>query len=480
MQIVFNIAENSNVELAKGEYELVQGECCVTELKFNFPAKIKNIPIDRYNKQIEFGECKDLGECAKFVDDINGDIYELDENCTAFKKIMVQLVLTYGNIKWKTIPVALEFHESVNAEGNTVIQAQLLSLAAIKTEWENYIKANTFRVISNAASVPTAGASSLGETIFYLGANTDTAPLLTYGHYYRCNYVNGVYEWTDLTQDPSLAGVADGVREVNKNQTLQFWKGTTAELENEVPQENVAYITEDADLEDILSEYVPDIKVNNAEEADRAGSVDNIGGMLPLIEISTLTHDKGFEVTETGIYCVIYSYTYEGGQPIYYYTDFIAIHDLMEGATGSSIYGVSSKAYTDVNGALANASVISYSHTASDYATTDKGYIGFSHRFATQSSYKLVKAYKLMGIDQPPATIGVGAKLIAEAEDGYAYYSMSVYKGIISVGDILNYMGEQATVTEYDVDFRCYTLKCIENGYFAAASGESIEVEVAQ
>lgn len=259
MQIVFNIAENSNIELAKGEYELVQGECCVTELKFNFPAAIKGVAIGNYKKQIEFSECKEFGECVKFVDDIDGDIYELKEQCTAFNKLLVQLVLTYNNIKWKTIPVALEFHESLNAEGHAAIQAQLLSLAEIKEEWEAFVRANTLRMIYNAGSVPTADASSLGDTIFYLGANTDTAPLLKYGHYYRCNFANGVYEWTDLTQDANLAGVADGVREINKNQTLQFWLGTTEELENEVPQENVAYIAEDEDLREGILEVFPEV-----------------------------------------------------------------------------------------------------------------------------------------------------------------------------------------------------------------------------
>lgn len=253
MQIVLNIAEDSNVELVKGDYELIQGECCVTELKFNFPETIRGVAVGNYTKRIEFGECKDLGECVKFIDDIEGDIYELGERCTAFKKIMLQVVLTYGKITWKTLPVALEFHESVNAEGNTVIQAQILSLSKIEREWENYIKANTFRVVYNVANVPTADASSLGETIFYLGANTDSVPYLVYGHYYRCNLVNGVYEWTDLTQDPNLAGVADGIREINKNQTLQFWKGTTEELENEVPQENVGYIADDKDAYEIIS-----------------------------------------------------------------------------------------------------------------------------------------------------------------------------------------------------------------------------------
>lgn len=276
MQIIFNIAENSNVELTKGNYELVQGECCVTELKFNFPATIRGVAIDNYKKRIEFSECKTFGECAKFIDDINGDTYELDEMCTAFKKIIIQVVLTYNNIKWKTLPVALEFHESVNAEGNTVIQAQLLSLSKIESEWENYIKAHTLRVIKSTADIPTADASNLGEMIFYLAANTDTAPYLVYGHYYKCNYVNGAYEWTDLTQDASLAGVADGVREINNNQTLQFWVGTTEELENEVPQENVAYIAEDKEAESFVLDFIknpsapieaPDLKAGSAENA---------------------------------------------------------------------------------------------------------------------------------------------------------------------------------------------------------------------
>lgn len=248
MQIVFNIAENSTVEVVKGEYALLQGECCVTELKFNFPETIRGVAIGNYKRRIEFGECKELGECAKFIDDINGDTYELGEQCTAFKKIIVQVVLTYDTIKWKTKPVVLEFEESVNAEGNTVIQAQILTLEQIEREWENYIKANTFRVVYSASNVPTADAASLGETIFYLGPNTNPTPLLIYGHYYRCNYVDGVYEWTDLTQDPSLEGVANGFREVNKNQTLQAWVGTTDEynaLTEEEKKNVLAIVTDD-------------------------------------------------------------------------------------------------------------------------------------------------------------------------------------------------------------------------------------------
>lgn len=301
MQIVFNIAEDSNVGLVKGEYELLQGECCVTELKFNFPATIRGVAIDNYKKRIEFGECKELGECVKFVDDINGDIYELNDKCTAFKKIMVQLVLSYQNIVWKTIPVALEFHESVNAAGNTVIQAQLLNLATIEREWEHYIKAHTLRVVYSVASVPTADASSLGDTIFYLGANTDTTPFLTYGHYYRCNYVNGVYEWTDLTQDASLAGVADGVREINKNQTLQFWKGTAEELGNEVPQENVGYIVEDISAEEFLDKHIEetDVVVKNADTADKVNSVH-------LRPLGMSTDFISRPITETGVYFIGY------------------------------------------------------------------------------------------------------------------------------------------------------------------------------
>ena len=451
MQIIFNIAENSSVELVKGEYELVQGECCVQELKFNFPATIRGVAIGNYKKRIEFGECKDLGECVKFIDDVDGDTYALNDECTAFKKIMVQLVLSYGHIVWKTVPVALEFRESVNAAGNTVIQAQILTLQEIEREWENYIKAHTLRIIYRAGDVPTANASNVGDTIFYLGANTDSAPLLEYGHYYRCNEVNGVYEWTDLTQDPSLEGVANGIREINKNQTLQVWKGNTAELENEVPQENVAYIAEDVDLVDILEEYVPDIKVKNAENA---GYAEKLRGGITEYAVSR-SDNAPYQyytetITNTGLYVIRYVDQNAGG----------------ESALGE-----------DAKQAFLLVTNLSVKARSSEYGVF---YNADAARIETESqAYRIESVYKICGIlEQVLATVAILAKL-SQAVD-CVYYTITVPAGSVSVGDKLIYAGEQATVTEYDEGSNTYTLKCEINGNFAAAIGKSIRVEVAK
>lgn len=451
MQIVFNIAEDSNVELLKGEYELVQGECCVTELKFNFPETIRGVAIGNYTKRIEFGECKDLGECVKFIDDINGDTYELKENATAFNKIMVQLVLTYQKITWKTIPVVLEFHESVNASGNAVIQAQILSLSAIEREWENFIKANTFRVISRVADIPTADASSLGDTIFYLGANTDTAPLLTYGHYYRCNNVNGVYEWTDLTQDASLAGVANGIREINKNQTLQFWAGTTDELENEVPQENVGYIATDRDIRDVLKEYVPDIIVNKAINADMSAHANRLNGLI-------------------NVYDILQSLN----SPFYYYTENLDKCGLYVIRFVNQNSGDESAADEDAKQAFLLVTDLFVKARASEYNIF---YNAETQRIeSTSQAYRIVSVYRICGIlDTVYARVVVG-ELLSEY-DGIGVYEMALINGVISVGNTLVVNGYTARVTQFDEETGLYNISCVKSA-FAMSSGDEITVEV--
>lgn len=264
MEITLNINENSNVELVKDDCQAVQLEKNVTILKLNFPKTIKGYSIDNYSKQIEFGECKELGECKKFLDAVDGDTYELCDICTQFKKVMIQFTLKNtideaDTIIWKTIPFALEFCESINAENTKEMQATLLSLSEILLEWENYIKANTLRVIRKVDAVPTANAESLHDTIFYLGANSTSPYKLTYGHYYACNEIDGVYEWTDLTQDPSLDGVANGIREINNNQTMQLWVGDKDELANEVQQDGVMYIPVDISPADSLAETLDEL-----------------------------------------------------------------------------------------------------------------------------------------------------------------------------------------------------------------------------
>lgn len=263
MQVTLKITEDSKVELIKDNCQAVQGECCVTDFVFEFPETIKGHAIDEYVKHIEFGECKQYGECVKFLDAIEGDTYKLNDKCTAFKKIMVQLVLERNadgeKIIWKTVPFMLEFVESVNAEGSIELQAQILHLEDIKNDWQAYIKAHTLRIIYRVGDVPAADATSLGDTIFYLGANSNEPYALTYGHYYRCTFANNVYAWTDLTQDPSLADVANGVREINQNQTTQFWIGTAEDLENEVPQDNVLYLPIDQDQKGIFNDTLTEM-----------------------------------------------------------------------------------------------------------------------------------------------------------------------------------------------------------------------------
>ncbi len=270
MNITLNITEDCKVEVIRDDCEAVQSESNVTILNINFPSTIKGYSIDNYSKKIEFGECKDLGECSKFWDVVEGNVYKLCDICTQFKKIMIQFTLTNlvdeaEPVVWKTIPFALEFRESINAEKSKEAQVILLSLEEILLEWENFIKANTLRVVYRAGDVPTADEGSLGDTIFYLGADTTSPYVLTYGHYYRCNYANEAYEWTDLTRDPSLDGVANGIREINKNQTWQVWGGTKEELENEVTQPNVLYFPLDHDVEADFDEILTSMIGENEE-----------------------------------------------------------------------------------------------------------------------------------------------------------------------------------------------------------------------
>lgn len=285
MNITLNITEDSKVELVRDNCEAVQGENNVTVLTLNWPQTIKGYSIDNYAKQIEFGECKELGECTKFLDVVTSNTYKLCDCCTAFKKILIQFTLKNlidedEPIVWKTVPFALEFCESVMAENAKEVQTTLLSLAEIKAEWEafvkttalewqEYIKANTLRMIYRVGDVPTADAESLGDTIFYLGANSTTPYTLTYGRYYRCIEADGVYSWQEVSIDGNvISGTANFIKEINESRDMQLWVGTDEELQNEVIQPNTMYIAEDHDekqsFDDILNAMAEDENYNVA------------------------------------------------------------------------------------------------------------------------------------------------------------------------------------------------------------------------
>lgn len=238
---IIKIKEDRTAELVRESEDFVQGECCATVFNFEFPTTIKGVDILNYSKTIEFGECKDFGDCVKFVDVINGDTYDLKEFCTCFKKIMVQVVLTKidgdNKIVWKTIPFTIDFHESVNAEGVQPIQSQLLSLEEIKEAWtvelnaakdgwENFVNANCVQVAKSLATIPSPEDCDCA-VMLYLGLNDGG---YIYGHYYQSVNRGGVIIWEDLNPATTIIDVANGIRELNKDRTVQLWTGTTAEF----------------------------------------------------------------------------------------------------------------------------------------------------------------------------------------------------------------------------------------------------------
>lgn len=470
MQILLNIAENGNVELTKDDgCKLIQGECCVTEFAFNFPATIKGVAVSEYEKYIEFAECKDLGECVKFMDKLEGGVYELREPCTRFTKIMVQLVLEKGDIKWKTLPFVLEFNESINAEGTAAIQTQLLNLTEIITEWEDirvafetFIKGNALRIVSRLSDVPTADEESEGDTIFYLGVNADTPPYFTYGHYYRCNRVGDFYVWVDLTCDPSLAGVADGVREINKNQTLQFWKGTKAELEQEAPQENVAYIAEDEEFQDVLNEYAPNLNVHSADYADVATIINPTTLTEESAEYpSASSTDKMYiPISEKGVYVVTVARRY-GGSEYSYYTGVITIPQISKEANGV------------MAAAIGNTAFLRYDRDV-------RKIICKCGSFADEGgSSDILFVQKIADI---PYVQTAKIKISAwhNSTDGYTYITAKVLEGGENVTELstLVYMGAEMSISAYNLTTGAISLKKEIDDNFALLSGEEIVVGV--
>ncbi len=278
------VNEDGTVVVEKCAHNSVQGETNIVYLNFTLPSTICGIDIGEYQKFIEFKECKQFGECKKFYDIIDGTTYALLDTITNYGNVKTQLRFEYeteaGEIKrWKSEIFELSFDEAINAEETAAAQNELLSLTEIlneyegdikttKEDWEAYIKDNTFRVVSNYASVPVADADTLGETIFYLGSNIPDPNnpeiyLFEFGCYYRCIAAEegGVvtYSWNCITKDPNFSAVAYGIKEVNNQKTMQLWVGTEEERENEVAQPNTIYLTEDTDLKPLFYEVLTEM-----------------------------------------------------------------------------------------------------------------------------------------------------------------------------------------------------------------------------
>ena len=265
MRIKLKLNETSNVELIPcDECKAIQGEENVTVLEIEYPETIKDYPINNYIKYIEFAECKEFGPCAKFSDEITSNEYELKEPATSFRKLRAQFVFKNivdelgKTVIWKSKVFELEFGEAINAEGSSEIQSQLLSLKEIKDGWEDYVTNNCFTVVYDINNMLTIDENDLNRMVFYLGVNSTDPYILTYGHYYRCTSetIDGVtiYKWTDLTQDPSLADVANGIREINNSQTVQLWLGDEEEIDPSSIQDNTVYLAENGDLKPIIND----------------------------------------------------------------------------------------------------------------------------------------------------------------------------------------------------------------------------------
>lgn len=115
MYIDFKVNESSKVDqLSKGD--ILQGESNVTIFCFALPEKIRGYKIANYTQEIKFEG--DKGQVLRFGM-TNGE-FALNDDITAFKSVLVQLILTNTKdeaepIKWRTIPFKYDFIKSINA-----------------------------------------------------------------------------------------------------------------------------------------------------------------------------------------------------------------------------------------------------------------------------------------------------------------------------------------------------------------------------
>ena len=116
MYIDFKVYENSEVEQMCDKVDVLQGESNVTSFRFALPEKIRGYNIANYKQEIKLES--ETGQLLRFY--INNGEFALKREITAFKSVLVQLILTNTKdedepIIWRTIPFKYDFIKSINA-----------------------------------------------------------------------------------------------------------------------------------------------------------------------------------------------------------------------------------------------------------------------------------------------------------------------------------------------------------------------------
>lgn len=115
MYIDFKVYETSKVE-QMSDKAVLQGENNNTIFRFALPEKIRGYNIANYTQEIKFESEK--GQVLRFY--MTKGEFALKREITAFKSVLVQLVLTNTKdedepIVWRTIPFKYDFIKSINA-----------------------------------------------------------------------------------------------------------------------------------------------------------------------------------------------------------------------------------------------------------------------------------------------------------------------------------------------------------------------------
>ena len=112
----FKVDETGNVKNLSEEAAVLQGESNRTTFYFMLPPYIRGYNGLNYTQEIVFKSEK--GQVLRF--NMNNSEFALNREITAFKSVLVQLVLTNTEdedepIVWRSIPFKYDFIKSINA-----------------------------------------------------------------------------------------------------------------------------------------------------------------------------------------------------------------------------------------------------------------------------------------------------------------------------------------------------------------------------